>query len=152
MDTIRDTKLMWIRQKQWILVVESVKLQSGFNWPRESIKYLGIYIPMSTQNLYDANYKKIARSINNDLNRWSTLPLSLLGRIESIRMNILPRQLYLFQMLPVDVPRSSFDYWDKLISQFIWQRERPRIRLKMLQLSKPDGGLNLPNLRYYFLI
>lgn len=132
------------------LVSENVKLQSGFKWPREGIKYLGIHIPQSLHNLYDVNYNKIIRHISNDLERWSSLPLSLLGRVESIRMNVLPRLLYLFQMLPVEIPKRTLDDLDKMISKFIWQKKRPRIRLKTLQSPKSDGGLKLPNLRYYF--
>uniref|UniRef100_A0A667ZG50 Reverse transcriptase domain-containing protein n=1 Tax=Myripristis murdjan TaxID=586833 RepID=A0A667ZG50_9TELE len=45
------------------LVSESVKLQSGFKWPKEDIKYLGIYIPQSLHNLYDTNYNKMIRYI-----------------------------------------------------------------------------------------
>ena len=71
-------------------------------------------------------------------------------------MNVLPKLLYPFQMLPIDIPKPTFDNGqkndklDRLISKFIWQGKRPRIRLKTLQLSKPKGGLKLPNLRYYF--
>ena len=39
---------------------------------------------------------------------------------------------------------------DKLISKFIWQRKRPRIRLKILLLPKEKGGLGLQNLKYYY--
>ena len=111
-------------------IQHSVKLQSGLKWPMEGIKYLGIHITSSLQNLFDANYGKIIRSINNDLERWSMLPLSLLGRVESIRMNILPRLLYLFQMLPIEIPKSTFDNLEKMMSRFIWQKKRPRVRLK----------------------
>lgn len=53
-------------------------------------------------------------------------------------------------MLPIDISKTSFDKLDKLISIFIRQRKRLRIRLKTLKLSKAKGGLKLPNLRYYF--
>lgn len=131
-------------------IPEGTKLQSGFKWSKDGIKYLGIYIPPLLHNLYETNYGKMIRSITSDLERWSVLPLSLIGRVESVRMNILPRLLYLFQMLPVEIPQSTFDKLDKLITHFIWQKKRPRIRLKTLQLSKLDGGLGLPNLKYYF--
>ena len=131
-------------------ISDTTKLQSGFNWPINGIKYLGIHIPLSLERLYDFNYKSLIHNISKDLDRWSILPLSLLGRIESVRMNVLPKLLYLFQMLPIDIPKTTFDKLDKLISIFIWQRKRPRIRLKVLQLSKAKGGLKLPNLRYYF--
>ena len=78
------------------------------------------------------------------------LPLSLFGRIESVRMNILPRLLFLFQFLPILVPQSVFKLLEKLISKFIWHNQRPRIRLKVLMSAKEKGGLNLPNLKFYY--
>lgn len=48
-------------------IPQSVKVQSGFRWPEERNKYLGIYIPPSLQNLYDVNYSKIIQCINSDL-------------------------------------------------------------------------------------
>lgn len=78
-----------------------VKRQSGFPWPNDSIKYLGIYITLSLDNLFEAK-DGIIKTITNDLGRWDALPLSLLGRIESVYMNALPRFLYLFQMLPTN--------------------------------------------------
>lgn len=53
-------------------------------------------------------------------------------------------------MLPLGIPRSTFEEMDKIISKFIWQGKRPRIKYKTLQRLKEDGGLNLPNLKYYF--
>lgn len=65
-------------------------------------------------------------------------------------MNLLPRLLYLFLLLPVRVPDSLLSAWEKLISTFIWAAARPKIRLKTLQLDKENGGLALPNFREYF--
>lgn len=107
---------------------QSVKLQTGFKWPREGIKYLGIFIPLSLQDLYYANYTKIIQCIKVDVDRWSVLPLSLVGRIESVRMNVRPRLFYLFQMLPVDIPKLAFNNLDNMLSKFIWQNKRPRER------------------------
>lgn len=131
-------------------IPNSVKIQSGFQWTNDGIRYLGIQVPLTLKNLYITNYKPLIQNICRDLDRWTTLPLSLLGRIESVRMNILPKLLYLFQMLPIDIPKLAFDNLDKLISKFIWQGRRPRVRLKTLQLLKSQGGLKLPNFRHYF--
>ena len=65
-------------------------------------------------------------------------------------MNLLPRLLFLFQSLPIGIPTSAFNMLDKLISRFIWQNKRPRVRLKTLTLGKNRGGLSLPNIKYYF--
>ena len=65
-------------------------------------------------------------------------------------MNDLPRLLFLFQSLPILVPQSIFKLLEKLISKFTWQNQRPRIQLKGLMSAKEKGGLNLPNLKFYY--
>lgn len=65
-------------------------------------------------------------------------------------MNILPRLLYLFQSLPVNIQSKQFTEWDKLLSKFIWDGKRPRVRYSTLQLQKDKGGMALPNLKMYF--
>lgn len=57
-----------------------------------------------------------------------------------IKMNILPRLLYLLHNLPIEVSGKDFKEWDKIISRFLWQGAKPRIRYKTLQLSKERGG------------
>lgn len=131
-------------------IPQIVKDTSGFKWPKDGIKYLGIQIPPNLANLYNVNYKVTIEKIRKDLERWTVLPLSIMGRIESIRMNILPKLLYLFQMLPINISNSTFKDLDKLFSQFIWQGKRSRIKFNILKLPKSQGGLNIPNLRYYF--
>ena len=50
----------------------------------------------------------------------------------------------------MEVPTQQFDEWDKLISRFLWEGKKPRIRYKTLQLIKERGGLNLPCLYDYY--
>uniref|UniRef100_A0A3B5ADU2 Reverse transcriptase zinc-binding domain-containing protein n=1 Tax=Stegastes partitus TaxID=144197 RepID=A0A3B5ADU2_9TELE len=65
-------------------------------------------------------------------------------------MNILPRLMYVFLALPINIPQSQFNKWDKLISRFIWESKKPRVRYTTLQLPKDKGGMALPNLKNYF--
>ncbi len=74
----------------------------------------------------------------------------MFGRIETVKMIILPRLLFLFQSLPVWVPVSAFNKLEKIISKFVLQNKSPRIRLKIIMSNKDGGGLNLPNLRCYY--
>lgn len=121
-------------------------------WQTESFKYLGINVPKDLAKLSDCNYSPIHKSIKEDIARWNLIPfLSLSSRIESIKMNILPRLLYLFQTLPIEINQNQFNEWDKMLSRYIWQGKRPRVRLKTMQLAKDKGGWGLPSLRdYYF--
>lgn len=82
--------------------------------------------------------------------KWLSLVLDFNSRIEVVKMNVLPRLLYLFLSFQVRIPESQFTAWDKQISWFIWTGARPRIRLKTLRIDKVNGGLALPNLREYY--
>lgn len=124
--------------------------QVSFHWSKQGFRYLGIILTPKSSQLFEENYKKLIKQIQKDIVRWEILPLSLLGRIEVIKMNLLPRFLFLFQSLPVNVPISVFNMLDKLISKFIWQKKKPRIKFKTLLLPKDKGGLGLPNLKYYY--
>ena len=107
----------------------------SFHWSKQGFRYLGIIITPETTRLFEANYNKLINQIRSDLVRWEVLPLSLFGRVETVRMNLLPRFLFLFQSLPIRVPISTFNMLNKLISQFIWQHKRLK-KLKTLHLNK----------------
>lgn len=70
---------------------------------------------------------------------------TLIGRINTIKMSILPKFTYLFQCLPMNVPKSFFNELNKILTPFIWQRKNPRVKLIYLQAPYSRGGLNLPN-------
>ena len=44
------------------------------------IKYLGIYLPKETKDLYTENYKTLMKEIKDDTNRWENIPCSWIGR------------------------------------------------------------------------
>lgn len=72
-----------------------------------------------------------------------------MGRISTVKMNVLPRILYLFQTLPIIQKKSYFVQWKKELTDFIWARKMPRIKFKILSDAKERGGLNLPDLELY---
>ncbi len=87
-----------------------------------------------------------------DFQRWGNLPLSLIGWINTVKMNNLPRFLYLFQSIPLFLPKSFFRSINQAVTSFIWQGGVPRIRRSLLQRRKFSGGLALPNLLYYYWV
>lgn len=129
---------------------QNIKNMYQLDWKRESIKYLGIEITQNFYNLNKKNYTQVQENILKDMERWATLPLDLSSRVEIVKMNILPRFLFLFQALPVEVTQTQFTSWDKIISRFIWEGKRPRIKYGTLQLPKEKGGMALPKLREYY--
>lgn len=65
-------------------------------------------------------------------------------------MTILPTFLYYFQTLPLPLSNKFYDKL-KLFGQFIWNNRKARLRLKLLYLPYERGGLQLPNLRWYYM-
>lgn len=80
----------------------------------------------------------------------NTLPLSLFGRIQTIKINILPRFLFLFRCLPIFLTKRFFTKLDRLISDFIWAGKSQRARKTILQSNNKEGGLSLPNFLFYY--
>ena len=66
----------------------------NFKWTSSDIKYLGIKIPKDISKIYDSNYGPISKNIKADIDRWSQLPLDMHNRIETIKMNVLPRLFF----------------------------------------------------------
>lgn len=79
------------------------------------------------------------------------LPLSLLGRVNTIKMNTLPKYIYLFQCLPINIPKNVFKELTKNMNFFIWQKKNSRVKVTSLQAPYSRGGLNLLNFRNYYL-
>uniref|UniRef100_A0A674MKX6 Uncharacterized protein n=1 Tax=Takifugu rubripes TaxID=31033 RepID=A0A674MKX6_TAKRU len=114
-----------------------------FRKASDGFKYLGILVTRSFSELFAKNYIPLIERCKSDLARWSSLPLSLIGRVNLIKMSILPQFLYLFQHIPVFIRKSFFSKLDQLISSFLWCNKRARIGRSALRLPKPLGGLAL---------
>ena len=56
------------------------------------IKYLGINLTKEVKDLYSENYTKLKKEIKEDTNKWKHVPCSWFGRINIIKMAILPKQ------------------------------------------------------------
>ena len=65
-----------------------------FTIATKRIKYLGIKLPKETKELYTENYKTLMKEIKDDLNRCRDIPCSWVGRINIVKMTILPNAIY----------------------------------------------------------
>ena len=63
------------------------------------IKYLGINIPKKTKEIYTEKYKRLMKEIKADINRWRDIPCSWVGRINIVKMTILPNLIYRFNVM-----------------------------------------------------
>uniref|UniRef100_A0A670ILN7 Reverse transcriptase domain-containing protein n=1 Tax=Podarcis muralis TaxID=64176 RepID=A0A670ILN7_PODMU len=79
---------------------EKIERQYGIKVVKK-VKYLGIWLTSKNINLIEDNYSATWNKVKKDLDVWNRVKLSWLGRMEAIKMNILPKMLYLFQNIPV---------------------------------------------------
>ena len=73
-----------------------IKETLPFTIATKRIKYLGINLPKEVKDLYSENYKTLMKEIKDDINRWRNIPCSWIGRINIVKMTILPKTIYRF--------------------------------------------------------
>lgn len=67
-------------------------------------------------------------------------PISWVGRINMLKMVILPKIIYKFQMLPIGILSSFFKVIKTIFLKYIWQNKKPRVNNNLLTRKKEKGG------------
>ena len=85
-----------------------IKESIPFTTATKRTKYLGINLPKETKELYMENYKTLMKEIKDAINRWRDTPCSWVGRMNIVKMTILPVAIYRLNPMPIKLPMAFF--------------------------------------------
>ena len=94
-----------------------------FDIATTKIKYLGINLTNQVKDLYSENYTTLKKEIKEDTNKGKHIICSWIGRINLIKMSILPKAIIRFDTIPMKITMTYFTDIDEAFQKFIWNHK-----------------------------